>query len=178
MDNEYRIIVNEQYVGIKGGLPVTDMKLVAALAKKYGFTIMDAQMAKRRGLALCFTSPAHAKKLRDDYKGAPVPNDSERRLSYWSNGPDTGISSGVIFEVLSGRQINFPPESTPPRDADDFGRCHRLLELFPGWRERMPEVAARYPGWATLIERWTELTSLFNGGEFKAVDDRIREWTK
>jgi hypothetical protein len=52
--------------------------------------------------------------------------------------------------------------NSPPYDSDDFGRCFRLLERFPHWRDRMPEVAEKYKGyWADLVEVWEECEKIY-----------------
>lgn len=81
----------------------------------------------------------------------------------WLAGGDTGISSITIWHVMTGRPIPGGQWARPdiPHDPADFGRCHRLLAEFPEWRERMPEVAAMYPEWSGLVERWDDVTALY-----------------
>jgi hypothetical protein len=76
----------------------------------------------------------------------------------WLQSGDTGISSETIWSVMTGHPAG---RYGVPRDPADFGRCHRLLALFPTWRERLPEVTVRFPEWALLIEAWPELTRLY-----------------
>ena len=87
--------------------------------------------------------------------------DSENR---WWRGTDVGTSSAALFSVFCMDRLkgvsNDMGRGSTPSDASDFGRCHRLLELFPDeWRERLPEVAAAYPetAWPLIIDRWAEL---------------------
>jgi hypothetical protein len=84
----------------------------------------------------------------------------EQWLASW----DTGISSKSIFWVLAGRHPvgqGFLPDA--PHDPEDFGRCYQLLKGIPGWRERLSEVAARYPDspWPSLVARWGELEKFY-----------------
>ncbi|MCA8962419.1 MAG: hypothetical protein KDC38_17965 [Planctomycetes bacterium] len=81
--------------------------------------------------------------------------------SEWIAGSDTGISSKVIWSVMTGREVPCPHGPDVPHDPADFGRCHRLLARFPAWRSRMHEVAAVYPEWRGLVDRWDELTALY-----------------
>lgn len=76
----------------------------------------------------------------------------------WFAGSDTGTSSKTIWSVMTGRRVD---RVDIPYDADDFGRCHRLLEQFSSWRDRLAEVAEKYPAWAPLVAAWDELTSLY-----------------
>lgn len=76
----------------------------------------------------------------------------------WLLSGDTGISSETICAVMVGataRRVDIP------YDTDDFGRCYRLLTLFPEWRARLPEVAKRFPKWGPMVMAWDELTSLY-----------------
>jgi len=80
----------------------------------------------------------------------------------WINSADTGQSAVSIWVALSNRL--FPPnqqEATIPYDPSDFGRCYRLLKRITGWRERLPEVAVKFPLWKPYVEAWTALEALY-----------------
>ena len=100
----------------------------------------------------------------------------------WIVSADTGISSKTIWSVMMGVEMSW--HASPPLDPSDFGRCFRLLVLVPGWRARLPEVAARYPEWAPLIREWDELERLYckavgEGVEFATeLYQRIQELLK
>jgi hypothetical protein len=76
----------------------------------------------------------------------------------WLLSDDTCMSSKTICAVMTGTKYADPDV---PYDAGDFGRCYRLLELFPEWRARLPEVAAKHPKWGPLVSAWDELTALY-----------------
>jgi hypothetical protein len=98
----------------------------------------------------------------------------------WLEGPDTGLSSRAIGRKLSG---GIPPKPgrnnvalegwEPPRDADDFGRCHRLLHAIPGWRKRIGEMAT-VPGWEGLAQHWDELEALYLAKSYRDLYERIK----
>jgi hypothetical protein len=78
----------------------------------------------------------------------------------WARGRDTGISSGTIYAVITGH----PPPCEyrdVPHDPSDFGRCYRLLELFPQWKQRLGLVAAAYPAWKPFVREWDKLTQMY-----------------
>jgi hypothetical protein len=80
----------------------------------------------------------------------------------WLAGTDTGISSCVIYGSLhnpNGYVRSFSP--SPPMDPSDFGRCYRLLKLFPHWLARLGEVATKHPAWAPFVREWDLLTELY-----------------
>lgn len=83
----------------------------------------------------------------------------------WLRGGDTGLSSETICRLLG----NLGPPRSPshPLDSGDFGRCYRLLKMFPEWRARMPEVAAKYPAtvWPAYVAKWDRMTALFEAGK-------------
>lgn len=80
----------------------------------------------------------------------------------WWKGLDVGMSSAAMFATFADQPWQLAADKmgcgAVPRDSADFGRCLRLLNLFPEWRDRLGEVAAKYPGqWQAVIARWTEL---------------------
>lgn len=85
--------------------------------------------------------------------------DVTHRHMEWRNGPDTGTSSIAIWNHMLG----FPAGTwgwSHPLDPDDLKRCVRLLDEFPEWKERMPEMAHRSRYWAALVEVWDEIVEL------------------
>lgn len=80
------------------------------------------------GVAIC---PACSKPTACHNK--PV----EQRALYWALSRDTGISSEAIAKHMTGSSTD---RMSPPSDADDRGRCIRLLELIPEWITRLPEM--------------------------------------
>lgn len=76
----------------------------------------------------------------------------------WMLGNDTGMSSKTICAVMTGNAMSRPEI---PYDPSDFGRCYRLLNHFPEWKERMPEMAEAHGIWGPMVEAWDELTALY-----------------
>lgn len=82
----------------------------------------------------------------------------EHRAAQWIAGQDTGLSSINIWAVMMGVRTGRP---YTPADGADFGRCYRLLQIIPEWRERLPEVAAKYPTWGPMVREWDRLTEIY-----------------
>jgi hypothetical protein len=83
----------------------------------------------------------------------------------WIVSGDTGISSKTIWAVMMGA---VPSEDRTerfqfdvPRDPADFGRCYRLLLVFPEWLGRLDEVSQRFPKWGPFVENWDAMSILY-----------------
>ena len=81
----------------------------------------------------------------------------------WALGGDTGVSSLTIYSVMTGhRWAGWGcRDFDAPYDPADFGRCYRLLKLFPHWRPRLGEVAAACPRFAGIVREWNALCELW-----------------
>lgn len=80
----------------------------------------------------------------------------------WLAGWDTGLSSLTIWHFMH-RGIVMRP--TIPYDVADFGRCYRLLLLFPEWRQRLDKMGETIPMWKPFVAAWPEMERLFIEGE-------------
>ena len=78
----------------------------------------------------------------------------------WSQSRDVGISSFTIYQVMTGSPSPYK-QHDPPKDPEDFGRCYRLLALFPEWRLNLHKVADLFPAWKPLVTNWMELSFLY-----------------
>lgn len=98
------------------------------------------------------------------YRDAPPAHSPvERRAQWWIERGAVGTSSHTIWAVMTeGPSPRGGPDI--PHDPDDFSRCHALLGLIPEWRERLGEVAERFPAWGPFVTAWDELTELFERG--------------
>ncbi len=79
----------------------------------------------------------------------------------WMMSGDTGTSSKTICAVMTGSKLSGPFGADVPHDPSDFGRCYRLLALFPEWRNRLDEVAFHFPAWTALVREWDNLTAMY-----------------
>lgn len=96
----------------------------------------------------------------------------------WLRGNDTGTSSETIFNVFTGVPLSRFGADVP-YDPSDFGRCYRLLKLFPQWRANLSRVSDKYPRWTGLVENWKELEMLYERdlqtGRSEELYKRIKE---
>lgn len=93
-------------------------------------------------------------------KRGPVPASTEKYYE-WSSAGDAGVSSRTIVQTLTGARLLGNRGPCTPSDPDDFGRCYRVLRLFPELRARLHEVADKHHAWRGLIDNWTELEALY-----------------
>lgn len=77
----------------------------------------------------------------------------------WFIGDDTGLSSKSIAAHMCGVDVGKYIDY-PPADPADLGRCLRLLELFPEWKQRMPEMASVSKNWAKVIPHWNAAAAM------------------
>jgi hypothetical protein len=96
----------------------------------------------------------------------------------WWKGLDVGTSSAAIFAVFSNLHREAARDlsrGAVPHDADDFGRCKRLLELFPEWIASLDLVAIAHPDtpWPRLVERWQDLTAAHGTPAFQPLLDSL-----
>jgi len=78
----------------------------------------------------------------------------------WAAGRDTGTSSFTIFAAITG-QPSPHGRFDVPHDPQDFGRCYRLLKLFPQWRHGLFQTVAKCAAWKPFVDVWDELTSMY-----------------
>lgn len=62
------------------------------------------------------------------------------RALFWALAMDTGTSSKAIAKHMTGFSSEQPFGFMPPSDADDRGRCIKLLSLVPEWIPRLKEM--------------------------------------
>lgn len=89
----------------------------------------------------------------------------------WFFSPDKGASSLTIFAHMLG--MGPLHGSHCPHDAEDFGRCVRLLEQVPSWRDRLHEMAYVSPRWAALVSVWPELATLHRAGQTAELSTQV-----
>lgn len=89
----------------------------------------------------------------------------------WYRGGDSGLSSETIFQVMTGIPVKW---TSTPMDSADFGRCSRLLDRFPKWRDRLHEVSEQFPEWKQLIDNWSKLESLYEKEKHSEVYEMIK----
>jgi hypothetical protein len=166
MMNGYSIEDKGDRVLVHGPIPVEDFSDLERMWRRRGLDALVPGVAAALGatFAVCRQGDVEAWRAEADTAAARRA-DGDEELA-WLLGSDTGTSSKTIFSVLAAsealrsRALGRGYASTPS-DPADFGRCHRLLERFPAWRERLGEVAETYPKWTPLVREWGHMADLY-----------------
>ena len=144
------------------------------LKVKESALVLPLQLGRRlRGTV--FTTAELADKWTAELDLLPVPSVTGLKwLDTWIDRGEVGASSATIAEHLSSAKWSDMGMTGPgkPMDSDDFGRCHKLLELARenghNWRERLFEFPP--PGWERLVEAWGQLTLWYVRVEYAVLD--------
>ena len=97
-------------------------------------------------------------------------------VAKWLTGDDTGVSSKYIASVaLEGSVLKSRWGDSTPSDAPDLGRCVRLIEKAPSVRFCFPVLRQVSPVWATYVDHWDELTTLWHQGDYGNTTGKMRE---
>lgn len=175
----YEIKENEFGILVFGSMPIDDMVALAKVWEKRGHTQMVPGVASAMKAMLAVCAPANVKKWKkhiDDQAKERSQGDLELQ---WLRGSDTGISSKTIFSVLCRPEnkgsllLNDGWSRSTPWDADDFGRCMRLVDLL-SWRNRLPEVSSAHPSFGPIVANWDELCSLFKRKKYAEVTKLLK----
>ena len=158
----YKIERREYGWAVFGSIPVDELGAINRLAGKGAVMAFGVAAALGATLAICSKEKDVRawQKMIDADIAARYGTDSPQA---WLLGTDTGESSKTIYAVMTlepGGSVK-GCRGAYPLDADDFGRCFRLLERFPAWRPRLSEVAAIFPKWRPIVEAWSGMEELF-----------------
>lgn len=148
------------------GIPVTALSECSAMFPKdagiYSGIAHHYKNNGRPGVVICIATPNDSKRwiyeIEQSLKRYACPQRA------WWVGTDVGKSSAAMFAVLCDDPVLIKTAAdfsrgAIPYDADDFGRCHRLLNRFPEWRMKLDAVANRYPDtkWPAIIQQWSKI---------------------
>lgn len=76
-------------------------------------------------------------------------------VTAWRISGTTGASASALVDQI----LTETSDGSYPRDADDFGRCERAMDMIPGLRARLPLMAGVNAYWALLVAEWDSIRS-------------------
>lgn len=99
------------------------------------------------------------------------------RADTWLKSGETGVSSKTILSILLPRPMASMTsfDWSSPLDSEDFDRCIKLLDIFPGWEARLQEVADACPQkWKSIVQEWVSCKALYMAGRTRDLDRLLR----
>ena len=166
MQYEIKQAHNNRGILVFGSITVEDLNALVILWGERGYDTFASGISSALGATFALCNKSEVKAWEDEITSSLKSQSSEDNEFAWLNGTDTGTSSKTIFRILSKEHGSKVPNSTffnpdIPHDPADFGRCYRLLKLFPAWRNRLVEVSSVYPAWTPLVTAWDKLEALY-----------------
>lgn len=169
--------------GTRNGVPMDALSTATKLCSPSA--VMDAGIASSLGAVFAIGIPSNLKKWRkqieEQLKIGNIPKDIQ-----WIRGTDIGLSSTTLFLCLTKcDQAKHEPaafrllergEKHHPYDADDFGRCIRMVE-FCGFTD-LREAKHISPQWFRLIVDWDELSKAYHNKDLTTVNAIVKECVK
>lgn len=85
----------------------------------------------------------------------------------WFNSDDAGLSSRYMIMVLAnlGRPM---PNGDTPHDADDLGRCIRMVDACD-LESEIPKLFEMGESWRRIAENWNNLKHLYKNNKFEEI---------
>lgn len=158
---------------------LNQMSMVSAIAdeivrqgKKRGLKKEDVTITCRTLNLICDA----ASKIVVDYAQPFRPAVPGSGYQAWLQSDDVGTSSKVMARYLISRTAAV--ELDYPRDADDFGRCYRMLRACNINPERVIEMTTVSTQWAALSLAWPILETLHEANNQSELSNRIDQLTR
>jgi hypothetical protein len=155
----------ERGILIKGTIAVTDLTALSKAWKKQGLDTLMPGIASALGYSFAICNEKDSAAWEKEISEKVTAEAGDDKGLAWLNGTDTGTSSLTIFSVLSANHGRYALQghrrADAPSDPADFGRCFRLLQIFPEWEGRLSEVAAKHPIWVGFARDWQRLKELY-----------------
>ncbi|KKM25387.1 hypothetical protein LCGC14_1595440 [marine sediment metagenome] len=102
----------------------------------------------------------------------------DKKLLKWFCIGDVGTSSRAIVFVMCGLShvdILKDDWSPYPHDSSDFGRCYKLLKVFPEWKKRITEMECLGEIWRRIALAWEELEKLYKQEKHEELYARLQQ---
>ncbi len=185
----YEIIQRPHGIEVRGPVPVSALEgLIAGFAAQ-GYDRIDYTLGSALGATMAVTNEVEGKFWRAEIDARAARLAAGDAELEWLLGTDTGTSSRVLLAVLGQSteatrraRVKLRREYPTPQDPDDLGRCVRLLDRFPAWRDRLGEIAAQHPAWGPMVSVWSDLEATYReelpGGTFPATAALMRTLVK
>lgn len=180
---DFAVEITEHCIVLRGQCPISMALAIANVTKDdYGYDQIDTCMPSVMDAIWVIGSDESLKRLRAEHDAriAHLPP-----LEKWCSGWDKGISSMTMLAAIVHPDTIIPnccksyvnAKQDVPHDADDFGRCVRLLEAMPEFRPQLHKVSDKHPEWGQIIANWDGLEFLYHAGQYNEVTRLLQEYT-
>jgi hypothetical protein len=104
-------------------------------------------------------------------------NEYLRNCLAWLSLPGTPAPAWVIFRSLTGftHPNSFEGDEFIPLERTNIKACLELLEVFPAFRSRLPEVARMHPCWEPYVERWYLIERYYKALDLRGLRQVLEE---
>lgn len=156
--DEYSIKKYKHGIAVFGFVPLMDASNLISMWDSQGYKFLDAVIAER--LKATFVLVQNKESSEAWKKELDIRFDHPD----WIFSGDTGISSKTIYAILENKYYVLSGGSNDfdiPSDAEDFGRCYRLVKRYPSYESRLSEVAEKCPKWKPIVDNWKKLCESF-----------------
>lgn len=164
----YTVAYFQHGVAVQNPISIDDLSALSKLWKRRGWNLFDVGISVALGASIVATSAKGSKLWRAELDASARERAGGDDELAWMLGCDTGYSAMVMLIALGSSETarglakaRLGDLRPPPGDPDDLGRCIRLLDRFPAWRDLSWECLADVPGWEPLLRAWSELEALY-----------------
>ena len=175
LEGDFAIEITDRALIVRGIIPCDAMKGINCMAEERGFDLIDSHLAAKYGAIMVLTNREGSDALRAEHAASIAHLTGIER---WLADYDRGTSSMTMYRAITSdrRHLGFRLDyASTPLDADDFGRCVRLLDAAPTFRKWLGLVAEKHPNWVPIIEHWDELEAMYRADEHRELCDRLSE---
>ena len=156
--DKYEVKTYPRGLAVFGYIPLDHMKDLVKLWEKQGYTMMHFPLAEALKATMVL--------VKDEATAEEWKKELDIRFDNpdWLKSGDTGLSSKTIYAIMEGKWgclSRGSDDFTTPYDADDFGRCYRLVKRYPLYADRLQEIVPHCAAWKPIADNWTSLCSLF-----------------
>ncbi|MCK4544612.1 hypothetical protein KAU43_03670 [candidate division WOR-3 bacterium] len=108
-------------------------------------------------------------------------NCRDDNIDAWMSGNDTGVSSKTLWMAMKCLKIDDHSIVDIPFDADDFGRCYRLMQIATTEQKQraLKNIDIICPAWKPFVRDWNKLVGYYveglASGDYKKFNEKISE---
>jgi|TARA_B110000211_G_scaffold207660_1_gene243635 hypothetical protein len=150
---------------------IRQMELVTAISNELSRQVPDLPF----DVGVYNTIITAANLVIDECKRERVLANKPMTPTEWLASDDVGMSSRYLLSLLTDEAL-FKAEYAVPHDADDLGRCIRMVEVCH-LQESLQKLEKQECKWKEIGERWWDLVELYTDKDYKQIYDFLSDNT-